>query len=136
MKQTILFLPLLFTGFLSSAQNFQSLDTINPPASFDNIYSRPIHSDSLSSSVLIFIKKEVKPHKHVFHTEQVYIVEGEGEMVVGEKKMPVKKGDMILIPKGMVHSLSVTSKAPVKVLSVQAPMFDGKDRVMVEPGAK
>jgi len=114
------------------AQSFQSLDTIKPPASYDNIYSRPLHSDSLVSSFLIFIKKEVKKHKHAEHAEHVYILEGEGEMLLGDKVIKVKKGDMVFIPKNTAHSLKVTSSAPVKVLSLQAPFFDGKDRILIE----
>jgi mannose-6-phosphate isomerase-like protein (cupin superfamily) len=116
----------------ASAQSQQSMDTIKPPASYDNIYSRPLYSDSLSSSFMIFIKKEVKMHAHVTHTEQVYVLDGEGEMTVGARMMKVKKGDIIFIPKNTVHGLKVTSTTPMKVLSVQAPYFDGKDRVMTE----
>jgi quercetin dioxygenase-like cupin family protein len=81
---------------------------------------------------VIFIKKEVKKHKHQFHTEHVYILEGEGEMLLGEKKLKVKKGDILFIPKNTIHSLKVTSKEPVKVLSIQSPYFDGKDRILIE----
>jgi mannose-6-phosphate isomerase-like protein (cupin superfamily) len=81
---------------------------------------------------VIFVKKEVKLHKHIAHTEHVYILDGEGEMVVNNKTIQVKKGDIISIPKNTPHSLKVTSAIPVKVLSVQAPFFDGKDRVMLE----
>ena len=114
------------------AQTSQSLDTIKAPDVYDNIYVRKLYSDSLASSFVIFIKNEVKAHKHTTHSEHIYFLEGEGEMMIGEKKISVKKGDMIFVPKGTVHSLIVTSKTPVEVLSVQAPMFDGKDRVMIE----
>lgn len=114
------------------SQSIQSLDTIKAPASYENIYSRAIASDSLSSSFVIFIKKEVKKHKHVTHTENVSILEGEGEMLLGDKTIMVKKGDIIFIPKNTVHSLKVTSKDPVKILSIQSPMFDGKDRVFTD----
>ena len=117
------------------AQTSQSLDTIKAPDVYDNIFLRKLYSDSLVSSFVIFIKKEVKAHVHVTHSEHVYVLDGEGEMTVGDKSMKVKKGDMLFIPKGTVHSLKVTSATPVKVLSVQAPMFDGKDRVMVETPA-
>jgi mannose-6-phosphate isomerase-like protein (cupin superfamily) len=123
----LLFLFPLFT----LAQN-QSLDTIEAPSNYDNIYSRTIASDSLSSSFVIFIKKEVKKHKHTTHTENVYILDGEGEMVLGDRSFKVKKGDIIFIPKNTVHSLKVVSAIPMKVLSVQSPNFDGKDRIFVE----
>jgi len=131
--KTFLALCFLLASFsFSFSQNYQSLDTIKPPAEYENIYFRSVYSDSLVSSFVIFVKKEVKAHKHVTHTEHVYILDGEGEMRIGENKIKVKKGDIIPIPKNTVHSLKVTSVSPVKVLSVQAPMFDGKDRVMVE----
>jgi mannose-6-phosphate isomerase-like protein (cupin superfamily) len=61
----------------------------------------------------------------------VIVLEGEGEMTIGNKKMTIKKGDILFIPKNTAHSLKVTSKDPVKVISIQAPNFDGKDRVMI-----
>lgn len=129
-KYCILYLFLF--PLLIKAQTNQSLDTITAPAVYENIYSRQIASDSLVSSYVIFIKKEVKKHKHVYHSEHVYILEGEGEMVLGEKTFKVKKGDIIFILKNTAHALKVTSSTPMKVLSIQAPMFDGKDRMFVE----
>ena len=81
MKKLFSFI-LLVVPFFASAQ-LQSLDTIKAPSNYDNIYSRTIASDSLSSSFVIFIKKEVKKHKHATHTENVYILDGEGEMLCG-----------------------------------------------------
>ncbi|MEW6468814.1 MAG: cupin domain-containing protein [Bacteroidota bacterium] len=130
---TILLAALLSVfSFSGSAQSFQSLDTIQAPAQYDNIYTRQLASDSLSSTFIIFIKKQVKLHKHAEHTENVIILDGEGEMTLGDKKFMVKKGDMIFIPKGTPHSLVVTSPGAVKVLSIQSPYFDGKDRIFIE----
>lgn len=131
MKTCLTFCLSILSGFCFS-QNFQSLDTIKAPASYENIYNRPVYSDSLASSFVIFIKKEVKAHKHILHTEHVTILEGEAEMTLGDKKFTVKKGDIIFIPKNTFHSLKTTSQIPVKVLSIQAPRFDGTDRVMAE----
>lgn len=113
-------------------QSFLSIDTIGQASASDNIYSRALFSDSLSSSFCIVIKKEVKAHKHLEHSEQVMILEGEGSMALGDKTFVIKKGDVIFIPKNTVHAVKNTGKIPLKVLSVQAPFFDGKDRVFVE----
>ncbi len=130
--KTCLSICLLLLTFCSFAQNLQSLDTITPPADYENIYFRPVYSDSLVSSFVIFVKKQVKEHKHITHTEHVYILDGTGEMTLGDKKFTVKKGDIISIPKNTFHSLKNTSSVPIKVLSVQAPLFDGTDRIMRE----
>jgi mannose-6-phosphate isomerase-like protein (cupin superfamily) len=127
--KTLYHFSLLLFLFCISAKGQQSLDTIKAPAKFENIYSRVLHSDSLASSFVIFIKNEVKPHKHAEHSEQVLILEGNGEMTMGDKTFKVKRGDLIYIPKGTFHSVKTMSKMPLKVLSVQAPYFDGKDRI-------
>jgi len=115
-----------------SAQTYQSLDTIKAPSIYENIYLRPLYSDSLVSSFVIFVKKEVKTHKHALHSESIYILEGEGSMLIGKEKKKIKKGDFIFVPKGTIHALAVTSAEPVKVISIQAPYFDGTDRIPVE----
>jgi mannose-6-phosphate isomerase-like protein (cupin superfamily) len=133
MKKFILFL-LCFAFAEANAQiNYQSLDTIKPPSSFDNIYNRSLYKDSAEvSSFVIFVKKEVKMHKHNEHAEHVFVLAGTADMTLGEKTFPIKKGDVIFIPKGVFHSVKTTSKIPLKVVSVQAPFFDGKDRILKE----
>lgn len=116
----------------AKAQHFQSADTITPPANYENVYTRPLYSDSLVSSFVIFIKKEVKPHRHLAHSEHIYVLQGTGEMLLNKKRILVKTGDIVFIPKNTVHSLKVTSSIPVKVVSLQAPLFDGKDRIFTE----
>lgn len=132
MQKLVLTLSISILLVAAKAQSYQSLDTIKAPANLENIYAHPLYSDSLVSSFVIFIKKEVKTHKHVTHTEHVYVLEGEGEMTLGDKKFKVKKGDVVFIPKNTPHSLKTTSTVPVKVVSIQAPLFDGKDRVFIE----
>jgi mannose-6-phosphate isomerase-like protein (cupin superfamily) len=105
---------------------------IQPDTIYQNIHVKTIYSDEHVSSFVIWIKKEVKLHKHVYHSEQVYIIEGKGVMTLGIQKFPVEKGDWIMIPKGMPHSVKVTSSKPLKVLSVQSPEFKGDDRIFLE----
>jgi mannose-6-phosphate isomerase-like protein (cupin superfamily) len=132
MKTILFFLSAIFSLTLISQNNYSSLDTIKAPAVFENVYVRPLYKDSAEvSSYVIFIKTEVKMHKHLSHAEHVVVLAGNGEMTLGEKKFFVKKGDIIFIPKNTFHGVKTTSKFPLKVLSIQAPFFDGKDRVMM-----
>lgn len=114
----------------AQTQNVWGTDTMVTPKG-DGNFVRPAGSDSLSSGNIIWIKKELKSHKHLKHSEHVYIIDGEAEMRLGSATIKVKNGDVIFIPKGTVHSVKVTSKRPLKVLSVQAPYADGTDRVYV-----
>ncbi|MBI3511028.1 MAG: cupin domain-containing protein [Bacteroidetes bacterium] len=130
----IITLSLLLAPFsiLKSQVNVQSLDTVQAPAGTTTNYIKPLYHDSLSSSFVIIVPKEVKKHLHATHSEQVYVISGEADMTVGDKNFHIKAGDIIFIPKGTPHSAMVTSKEPLKILSVQSPYFDGKDRVMLD----
>lgn len=125
----MIFAICLYTG---RSQNFSNLDTVGNHSNTENLYVKFLHGDSLASSFCIVIKKEVKAHVHRTHSEHVTVIEGEGRMKLGDKEFVIKKGDLVFIPKNMVHSVVTTSKIPLKVLSVQAPLFDGSDRVFVE----
>ena len=116
----------------SLAQHHVNTDTVGVKTFSDNIYNSPLFSDSLASSFVIVIKKEVKLHKHLSHSEHVVVLEGEGNMVLGEKQIHIKKGDVMFIPKNTPHAVKSTGKLPLKVLSIQAPYFDGKDRLFIE----
>lgn len=115
----------------SSAQQV-STDSIGAKTLSEDIYNKVLFSDSLASSFVIIIKKEVKPHKHLQHSEHVIVLDGTGMMRTGEKSFEIKKGDVIFIPKNTIHSVKSTGKQALKVLSVQAPKFDGKDRVFID----
>ena len=128
----LLLIFLLSTSFFAKAQYSQNLDTIKCPGPLMENYVRQIYSDSLMSSYVILIPMEVKEHKHKFHTEQVTILQGVGEMTLGDKTFTIKKGDVIFIPKNTFHSVKSKSSIPLKVQSVQTPLFDGKDRIFKE----
>lgn len=130
--KTIYTFLILILSLSIQAQTWQNADTVTCPKEVENIYVRPLYSDSLSSSYVIFIKKEVKLHKHISHSEHVVVLNGTGDMVLGDKIFPIKKGDVIFIPKNTPHSVVTTSKKPLKVISIQSPQFYGEDRVMLE----
>lgn len=109
----------------------KSLQAISPPESLENIFVQKLATTPHASDFLVFVKHHVPLHKHVHHTETVYVLEGTGEMQLGDKTLAIKPGDFIKIPQGTVHGVTTTSTIPLKVLSVQAPEFFGKDRVPV-----
>ncbi len=90
-----------------------------------------LSDDEHCSSFFICIPEKVRKHKHEHHTEHVYVLEGEAEMILGDKKLKIKKGDFFIIPQGTPHAAVVTSSTPLKIISIQSPKFDGSDRVWV-----
>ena len=127
--KTVLFTFSILFSLLGTAQTVTNIEDIKPSKEFDNILVEKINTDTNATSFVIWIKKGVKSHHHVFHTENLYVIAGEGEMTIGDKTITISPGDYFSIPMGVYHSLKVTSKYPMKVLSVQSPEFFGKDRV-------
>lgn len=96
------------------------------------IHVTTLHSDSLCSSFLIRVDSAVAPHLHRFHTEHVVVLEGEGTMLLGDSVRTVRAGDAVIIPRNTPHAVKVLGNGPLRVISVQAPRFDGTDRVPLD----
>lgn len=125
-----LFLSLLF--FLSQANAEKlALSDITPPTDLENIHVVKLSSDAHSTDFIVFVKQQVPLHKHLAHTETLYVLEGSGTFQLADKRFDIEPGDYINVPEGTPHAVTVTSPIPLKVLSVQAPEFLGKDRVKV-----
>lgn len=122
---------LVVASICGKSQTVINIDSVhgNPAGA---TYIAKLFSDSLTSSFCIVIPKEVKAHKHRHHCEQVLVLEGIGSMKLAEKEFIIKKGDLIFIAKNVVHSVKTVGEVPLKVLSIQAPFFDGSDRIFVE----
>jgi mannose-6-phosphate isomerase-like protein (cupin superfamily) len=134
--KTALVISYVFIMSLSleiKAQSIKNLRLLQNPGFTDGKNSsQNLFNDTLVSSTLIYISKEVKLHKHLEHAEHVLVLEGEGEMRLGTEVFTIKKDDLIFIPKNTPHAVKTISAIPLKVLSIQAPLFDGKDRVVLE----
>ncbi len=113
------------TSFHSAAKALQ------PDKEFENVQVQKLFGDDHASGFVIWIKSSVPLHKHAAHSETVCILSGKAEMSLGDQKMKVRTGDIIFIPQGTPHSVQV-SRGVLKVLSIQAPEFDGSDRVLID----
>ncbi len=131
MKPLILSIAIAFSS-ISFAQDQTNLQSLNPDAEYDNVLTKTLYSDSKSTYFVIWIKKEVKSNKHEKHTESIIVLTGEAKMVLGDKKMKIKEGDYFVIPENTFHSVVVTSKTPLKLISVQTPEFLDDDRIFEE----
>jgi len=127
----ILIPAIVVAAMVSVAQTTPELRGHVPPNPYENVYVEQLADDTNQTAFMIWIKKSVPLHLHEWHTENVYILEGKGEMTLDDEKLVIKKGDYFNIPAGTPHALKVLSSTPVKVLSIQSPHFDGSDRVLI-----
>jgi quercetin dioxygenase-like cupin family protein len=119
---------ILFPFFIQSQVNWKNKSL----PGFENIYTEKISEDSLQSTFFIAVKKNVLHHYHKEHSECIVILSGKGDMTLGNQKIKLRKGVQVSIPKNTIHSVAVRSKKPLRVISIQSPMFDVKDRHFVE----
>ncbi len=121
---------IISTGLFAQTKN--AILDFEPDQNYDNILVKKVYSDANTSTFVIWIKKNVRLHKHIKHTEQVFVLEGRASVQLNDKEIIVEKGDWVTIPKQTIHAVKVLSKIPLKVISVQTPEFKGEDRVFVE----
>src|SRR5882757_3908409 len=95
----LMVIMILVSTFFVSAQNLQSLTSLKQKSTYNNLATTNVYDDSVVTTDVIWIKKEVKPHCHASHSEQVYVIEGTGQMLVGNQTYDVRPGDLITVPK-------------------------------------
>jgi mannose-6-phosphate isomerase-like protein (cupin superfamily) len=121
-------LVLLFIVFGIHVQGQAFRPKKSPKELQENVVEK-ITEDSLHSTFLITIPKKVPLHFHKLHTENIVVLSGKAIMKLGTDTLIIEKGDQITIPKGTPHEvINVISRKPLRVYSIQSPMFDGSDR--------
>ena len=66
---------------------------------------------------------EPRPHTHP-HEQIVYIVSGHGTFTVGDETVDVARGDMLVVPSGVLHYAVAAGDEPMVDLSVFNPRRD------------
>ena len=65
---------------------------------------------------------KVRPaHSHPHGEEVIYILQGEGRVLVAGEVSPVRAGSVVLFPRGAVHMLHNTGSDEMKVVCFFAP---------------
>ena len=129
MKSYLFIAFLIFSSIYQGQENIMKINQIKPSIEFENINVKKISSNPSSSTFAIWIKKKVKLHKHINHTENILIQSGYGQFRLNDSIYSVSSGDLIVIPKNTWHGVIIDSKEPMKVISIQSPEFFGNDRV-------
>ena len=129
MKSYLFIAFLIFSSIYQGQENIMKINQIKPSIEFENINIKKISSNPSSSTFAIWIKKKVKVHKHINHTENILIQSGYGQFRLNDSIYSVSSGDLIVVPKNTWHGVIIDSKEPMKVISIQSPEFFGNDRV-------
>ncbi len=69
--------------------------------------------------------KQTTGHKHAGQEEVYMFMDGQGEMLLDEKRFAVKSGDIVLIEDGVFHRVYNTSESELYFICV----FDGRRKI-------
>ncbi len=132
--KTIFAFLFICSSFFAVSQTSESLNNYKPTGEYDNIHVLKISEDEHQSTFIIWVKDSVPEHYHSDHTESIIVISGKAIMTLDSVEITIKKGDYINIPEGTKHSvIEVIGHNPLKVLSIQTPLFAGKDRTFTKP---
>ncbi|HEX8920930.1 MAG TPA: cupin domain-containing protein, partial [Pyrinomonadaceae bacterium] len=95
---------------------------------------RPLVDRTTSNIERCSLAEEVLPvgarvgrHHHLETEEIYYVLQGSGQMTVGEEVREVHSGDAIFIPRGHTHTLENNGQEPMIILLVCGPAYSLAD---------
>ena len=89
--------------------------------------------DSISLYLIRMLKgAELGPHYHKTHTETEYTIKGTGLLLVNDKWVEMKPGDVHYNPTGKVHGSKNIGKEPLVVLIMFTPAMKETDRYFIK----
>jgi mannose-6-phosphate isomerase-like protein (cupin superfamily) len=93
-------------------------DALSAPAANGMRNKTFVTADGVTISV-----QDGSPPKHMHpNTNEIqYILEGSGTVWLGDKEVPVKPGDLIIIPKGTAHGGPKTTGRTLKAIAIKTP---------------
>ena len=99
---------------------------------FDNVKMETIAANPLSTHHIVIVKKEEPLHTHAAHDAWAICLKGDGELVLGFKKLAIHPGSSVYIPRGVPHKAIRRGKTPIAAFVIFTPPYDGKDTVLVQ----
>ena len=60
-------------------------------------------------------------HLHANANELQYVLDGTGTIWLGDKEVPVKPGDLLIIPKGTPHGGTKVTGRTIKAIAIKSP---------------
>lgn len=106
--------------------------TEHPLSAEENIKVVTLGKGQAVSHHVVQIRDREVPHIHKDHELTVVMLRGRGYLVLEQKRIDLAVGDVLFIPRGIIHYFINTFTQPSVALAVFSPPFDGKDTIPVE----
>ena len=101
-----------------------------PATSNPEMRSRPL---VVTDNATLAIQAGNAPkHYHAKSDEIQYIIEGSGQIWLGDERRDIRPGSLIVIPKGTPHSGTIVTSGPIKAIAIKIPPQVNGDVVLVK----
>jgi len=116
--------------FRQVGHNGPAIGTTRPDQSYEarvGAISTKIGAQKLGYNLTVLApgKRAFPRHNHRVNEEMFFILEGEGEVRIGDTSYPVKRGDVVACPPGgpeTAHQIRNTSAAELKYLAISTKL--------------
>ena len=108
------------------------LDTLlaaHPLAPAANVLAVELGRSQTVSHHLVQVREGEVPHIHERHDLTVVMLRGTATLTVEAEQRTIAAGDVMFIPRGRVHFVRNTGRAPAVAFVVFSPPFQGPDAV-------
>jgi quercetin dioxygenase-like cupin family protein len=112
-------------------QRWEEIVRANPLGPNDNIRGVQLLQQPAVSHFLVQIRDREQPHIHREHDATIVMLSGRGRLILKDRILMTREGDVLFIPKGMVHYYVNDGLEPTVVLAIFTPAYDGKDAEVV-----
>jgi mannose-6-phosphate isomerase-like protein (cupin superfamily) len=103
----------------------------NPLGVSENIKITTLYQGQSVSHHIVQVRHREAPHMHKIHDGTVIMMKGSGYLMMENRRMDLSVGDVIYIPRAVVHYYVNSASEPTVAFVVFSPPFDGKDYVPV-----
>lgn len=95
-----------------------------------DIAVKPLRRNAESSYHLIRLQGKESPHVHESHDLVVFMRKGRARVYLKNRWLEMRRGDIIEIPRGILHWAENAASGPSEVYAVFSPPLDAPDTVL------
>jgi len=103
------------------------------PMTGENIVRRPLAEGEESTVFLVRIGDREEPHRHARYDITVVLVEGSGSLWLDGRELPMARGDVAHVRRGVPHHFVNDGETPASAMVVFSPKFSGPDSESTAP---
>jgi mannose-6-phosphate isomerase-like protein (cupin superfamily) len=112
-------------------RSWEAIVRDNPLGPEENINGVLLLKQPDVSDFLVQIRNREQPHIHQTHDATIVMLRGRGRLVLKDRILIAREGDVLFIPRGTPHYYVNDGPTPTVVLAIFTPAYDGKDAEVV-----